>query len=122
MKLQKNLKMNSQTYDLRREIISVIYEAKAIGFDLPRIQVRVSESHDRILGQAIMGRCEIYIPESTVKNDRSYLRQVVLHEILHAVKAVEHVPGCPLMGAVVSEVLTKEKAYELFKKYLTAFC
>lgn len=110
-KLLKNKEMSSEVYALRRQVISLIYEAKKI-VELPRINVRVTDNHDTILGVARMGKNIIWITEETVAS-----RAVVFHEILHAVFSQEHVTGCPLMSPEVNDKLDPDTCNRLFKKY-----
>ena len=107
----KNLRMSSEVYRLRREVIALIHEAKRLA-PLPRIEVRVAENHASTLGVARMGQNIIWITERMVAS-----RPVVFHEILHAVYSTDHVEGCPLMSPYSSGELDAETCNELFKKY-----
>ena len=122
----KNLKMNDDTYTLRRLVMDVIYEAKKV-VDLPRIDVRITEahkgSHSNILGLAYLNANVIYIPSNLIENGqlKSYFKEVVLHEILHAVLGVEHDEKCPLMSASIGRKPMTDKAmYKAFSKYFNA--
>ena|SRR3990167_3726270 len=110
-KLLKNKEMSSDVYALRRQVINLIHEAKKL-VELPRINVRVTDKHDTILGVAKMGKNIIWITEETVAS-----RAVVFHEILHAVFGQDHVKGCPLMAAQISTKLDVKTCDELFIKY-----
>ena len=49
-------KMNDATYKLRRNVMSVIYDAKNRGFKLPRIEVRIVSGGDsEVCGYATLG-------------------------------------------------------------------
>lgn len=113
---QTNRKMNNGTYNLRREVMTYVYEAKnLLKGKMPRISVRITDSDcPDILGVAYMGGNSIFIPANT--SQRADLRTVVFHEILHAVFSVEHVKGCPLMDAIHTP-LTQAKAARIFKSY-----
>lgn len=110
-KLLKNKEMSSDVYALRRQVINLIHEAKKL-VELPRINVRVTDKHDTILGVARMGKNVIWITEETVAS-----RAVIFHEILHAVFAQDHVKGCPLMAEKISTKLDAKTCDELFLKY-----
>lgn len=113
-KLLKNKEMSPEVYALRRQVINLIHEAKKI-VELPRINVRVTDRHETILGVARMGKNVIWITEETVAS-----RAVVFHEILHAVFAQDHVKGCPLMAEKISKKLDAKSCDRLFKKYAEA--
>lgn len=106
--------MNDNTYLLRRKVIDIIYELKK-QVELPRIEVRiVSGGEYSNCGYAYMGCNIVHINEKHM--DKPHFYQVVLHEILHAVLAIEHDEKCDLMSAYVRDI-TDEKALELFIKY-----
>ena len=113
----KNKEMNAQVYKLRRKVIGLIHEAKALYPNLPRITVRVAENHDRIAGVGAMGGNIIWITEEFVAS-----RGLVFHELCHAVFAQDHVKDCPLMAGDGSSLkLSKAQADKLFLKYAKAF-
>jgi hypothetical protein len=91
----KNLTMNPETYRLRRQVIDLIYEAKAL-VPIPRVTVRITENDQRLLGQAKMKDNTIWITERAVTTRN--IRTIVYHELLHAVFGVEHDADSPLMG------------------------
>ena len=118
-----NMKMNEDTYKLRREVINFIYEAKT-HVALPRIEVRITEpnkgSHSGVLGLAYLNEKAIYIPSNLIENGRlkTYFREVVAHEIVHAVTGFEHDEKCPLMSATIgSKPMTDEQLWSYFKGY-----
>jgi len=110
-KLLKNKIMSQGVYDLRRKVISLIYEAKKL-IDLPRIEIRVTDNHKTILGVAAMGAKIIWITEGMTAS-----RSVVFHEILHAVFGQGHVNGCPLMAPKINDKLDAKTCDKLFLKY-----
>lgn len=116
-----NLKMDNATFALRRQVIGHVRECKALlDGSLPRIEVRITESHrEGILGTARMGDCVVWIPAKTVTGRFSeFLRQVVFHEVLHAAFAVSHSEDCPLMAPhITKKPLTKEQCDNLFLKH-----
>jgi hypothetical protein len=119
----KNRKMNDDTYVLRRKVIDLIYEAKK-RVSLPRIEVRITEnhsgSHSNVLGLAYLNQNVIYIPNRLVEKGRftNHFREVVLHEIVHAVTGFRHDPKCPLMSpSVAQKPMTEAKMWETFEKY-----
>jgi len=112
-RLLQNKAMNDNTYHLRRQVMSFIYEAKKL-IDLPRIEVRVTNNHENILGVAYMGKNVIFISERAVLS-----RAVVFHEILHAVFSIDHVNDCPLMGMSIDldNPLNDNECNRLFLMY-----
>ena len=100
-------KMDSELYrNRRRPVIDIIRKAKRLlaqrGIDLPRIEVRITDTdaaHRNVLGTALMGRLQIFIAEKSFA-DSTRLIHVVLHEMLHAVKGIEHDENCTLMASV----------------------
>ena len=111
----KNKKMNGEVYKLRKNVMSFIYEAKKLT-DLPRIDVRITENHDHILGSARMKDNIIWITSDTSQSDSDFLRVIVYHEILHAVYGVNHDDNCPLMNPA-PKTMNKAKCNKLFKNY-----
>ena len=109
-----NKDMSPAVYELRRNIIALIYEAKKLYPELPRITVRVAnrDKNDKVMGVGRMGKNIIWISEDFVAS-----RCVVFHEILHAAFATEHVPGCPLMAAQIDDKLSQKQCDALFLKY-----
>lgn len=111
-----NLKMNDDVYKLRRRVIDILYDAKEL-CELPYITVRVTEPHQKILGQARIKDNTLWITENALDKSNVELRLTVYHEILHTVFGVPHIEGCPLMGEYQDVVIPKQRADELFKKY-----
>jgi len=109
-----NKRMNNQVYQLKRDVINIIYDLKRY-VNLPRITVRITDNQDDLLGRARMNDNIIWIPENTFNS--KYLYQVVLHEILHAVYGIEHNESCELMSAYVTKQLSKQKALDIFLGY-----
>jgi len=112
----KNLKMNKDTYALRRKVIDLIYEIKRFVPDLPRIEVRITESNRHTLGEAALNDRKIWIPDEVIS--AGCLREVVYHEVLHAVYGTPH-SDCPLMAPSVGidGILTKEQCKKYFLKH-----
>lgn len=109
-----NRHMNPEVYALRSRVMNIIYEAKGLA-DFGRIDVRITDCNREALGTARMGDHIVWIPASSV--EREDLRHIVFHEIVHAVKAQPHVPGCPLMDAFISDT-TREQQDKAFQKYM----
>lgn len=111
--LLTNKRMNNTVYQLKRDVINIIYDLKRL-IDLPRITVRITDSSRDCLGLARLNDNIIWIPENTFNT--KYLYQVVLHEILHAVYGIEHDESCLLMCPVV-KTISNSKALEIFLNY-----
>lgn len=116
-KLLQNKTMNNETYALRRKVIQIIYELKSI-VDLPRINVRITESDPHILGVGRYGTCQIWITEDCINMGRNVLRHVVVHEIGHAVFSLPHNDTCVVMKPLVSErtAASQNEIIEFLKK------
>jgi hypothetical protein len=112
----KNKDMNNEVYALRRRVMNFIYEARELA-EMPRVEVRITDNHERILGQARMSGNIIWITERAVTYSDFDLRTIVFHELLHAVFGVEHDEGCKLMKAI-HEPLTKSEVHKLFKGWV----
>ena len=112
-------KMNSDVYKLRRRVIDLIYEIKEM-VNLPRVEVRITDDHESILGQGtkgqFRGRSWIWISERAIKASEFDLRTIVYHEVLHAVFGVNHDESCPLMKPTHTP-LEKREAQKLFMKW-----
>lgn len=121
----KNLKMNDDVYALRTEVMGYIYDAKnllrANGINLPRVTVRITDNDGdttRAIGMARLNDDIIWISKDALTKHKSSLREVVYHEIVHAVTGFDHDDKCKLMSPCCNiKPLTKELADELFLKY-----
>jgi hypothetical protein len=116
----KNFKMNDAVYKLRRQVIELIYEAKRGGVNLPRIAVRIGEQkakHKNVLGIATMNGNQMWITKDAIDLGLDVLRNVVFHEIGHAVFNLEHNNKCPLMESRQNTVLNKEDCLKHLIKY-----
>jgi len=116
----KNFKMNDEVYKLRRQVIELIYEAKRGGVNLPRIAVRIGEQkakHKNVLGIATMNGNQMWITKDAIDLGLDVLRNVVFHEIGHAVFNLEHNNKCPLMESRQNTVLNKEDCLKHLIKY-----
>jgi hypothetical protein len=103
----KNLAMNPDTYKLRRRVIDMIYEAKTLIPDLPRINVRIFESTDqKRLGVANIrpGEYVVWVSADAVKNKSDdVLRHIVYHELAHTVYDARHDEQCEMMKPTVHD-------------------
>ena len=116
----KNFKMNDAVYKLRRQVIDLIYEAKRGGVNLPRIAVRVGEQtakHKNVLGCAKISGNQMWITKDAIDLGLDTLRNIVFHEIAHAVYGTQHDESCPLMSAEVGTILNKEDCLKHLLKY-----
>ena len=111
----KNKKMDNRVYNLRRQVMKFIYEAKEI-VTLPYVDVRSTDDHRSILGQARLNDNIIWITEETITSSKYDLRTIVYHELLHAVYGITHHDNCPLMNPT-PQPLSKTECQALFKKW-----
>ena len=111
--------MNDNTYSLRRKVINLIYEIKNSGVSLPRIEVRIGEARKKnLLGVAILKDCKIWITDDAINMGDDALRNVVFHEIVHAVTGFGHDEKCPLMCSTLGKMLSKEDCLAKLKQYI----
>ena len=115
----KNKKMSPEVYKLRRVIIDMIYEFKKI-IDLPRITVRVTEDGEaeekNTMGVGTMdNRVVIWIPEKTLKRSEDTLREVIAHEIGHAVFKLRHDNSKMMNSTINYPAMTKQEVFDWFK-------
>ena len=115
----KNFKMNDSVYKLRRSVINLIYEVKNEIKNLPRISVRIGEPrHQKTLGVAALKDNKIWITEDAINMGPDALRNVVFHEIVHAVTGFGHDDNCPLMQPTLKTILNKQDCLNTLKKYI----
>jgi hypothetical protein len=115
----KNFKMNKETYPLRRKVIDLIYEIKNSGVVLPRIEVRIGEARKKnLLGVAILKDCKIWITDDAINMGDDALRNVVFHEIVHAVTGFGHDEKCPLMMSTLGKILNQKDCLRILKQYI----
>ena len=120
---QENKRMNDATYALRRQVMAYIYEARKIipADQFRRIDVRITTPttgrHSGALGVARLNDDIIWIPEGTCKAWKDELRQVVFHEVVHALTGFAHDESCKLMAPIVCEPLSKAQCDRLLRKY-----
>ena len=116
----KNFKMNDITYKKRRQVIDLIYEAKKEIKDLPRIEVRIGEARKKnVLGVAMLKDYKIWITDDAINMGEDVLRNVVFHEIVHAVTGFGHDEKCPLMKSTMDGyLLNKKQCMKYLKKYI----
>ena len=115
----KNLKMDSETYKLRRQVMKYIYEAKEV-CDLPRVDVRITDNYKTVLGRGRFSRKIIWIPRKGLDDKRYDLRKIVYHELAHAAYNAPHDKSDRLMKPVYDyrkdKKLTKLQAQNALKK------
>lgn len=118
------LKMNGDTYALRREVVGIIYEAKRIIPNLPRVEVRIVEkricTEQGLAGYAYTGRNIIHILKHVTGNEKE-LRHVVYHELCHAILSTPHNRQCKLMASHYSKsnLCTKAQCEDIFANYFS---
>ena len=121
----KNKVMNKDTYQLRRKVMSFIYEIKNIVPDTPRVDVRITDSHDtdsnaKIVAQARLKDKVIWISDYIINKPENVFRNTVYHEMLHAVYGIGHDNDCPVMCQGTKNV-SKEKCQKVYMSYVGNF-
>jgi len=116
----KNLIMNNETYKLRHKVVSMLYEIKREVKNFPRIEVRIGEARDhKVLGVAQLKDKKIWITKRAVEMNEDALRNIVYHEVVHAVTGFGHDDLCPLMKPTLDNYfLNKDQCMKYLKKYL----
>jgi len=116
----KNFKMNDAVYKLRRQVIDLIYEVKKEIRNLPRIEVRIGEARNHnVLGVAKLSRNQIWITKRAIDMSPDALRNIVFHEIVHAVTGFGHDEKCPLMkSSMDGYLLNKNECMNKLKEYI----
>ena len=116
----KNHKMNDLVYKKRRQVMNLIYEVKKEFLSFPRIEVRIGEARDHnVLGVAKLSKKQIWITKRAVDMSQDALRNIVYHEIVHAVTGFGHDEKCPLMKSTMDGyLLNKKQCMKYLKKYI----
>ena len=101
-------------------VIDLIYEVKKEIRNLPRIEVRIGEARDHnVLGVAKLSRNQIWITDRVLNMSEDALRNVVFHEIVHAVTGFGHDEKCPLMKSTMDGyLLNKNECMTKLKEYI----
>jgi hypothetical protein len=92
--------MSSSTFASRKKAMAFVYEAKVLVPNLPRINIRITENLDGIMGAGRAGTCTVWLTDETINSKR--LKEIVFHEIVHAAFGLSHYKGCKLMDANAS--------------------
>jgi hypothetical protein len=116
----KNHKMNDLVYKKRRQVMNLIYEVKKEFLSFPRIEVRIGEARDHnVLGVAKLSKKQIWITDRALNMSQDALRNIVYHEIVHAVTGFGHDDKCPLMKpSLDGYLLNKKQCMKYLKKYI----
>jgi hypothetical protein len=105
----KDWRVKSEGYfDKRREVMDIIYKARRIYRDAPRVEVKIITSTG---GLGWVGLNIIAIGEDVPSEA---LVHVVLHELCHTWFKLEHDEECPLMKARYDGTELAEKSWERF--------
>jgi len=116
----KNKKMNPETYALKTQVVNLIREAKRGGARLPWIRVIIGDqtsNHKDVLGCAVIKGDKMWITEEAINLGTDTLRNIVFHEIAHAVYGTQHDESCPLMQSALNTILNKEDCLKHLLKY-----
>lgn len=102
-------------FDKRKEVMAIIYEAKKHFPNAPRVEVKICDKHDKILGLGWVNKSTVIAINEDLKGDT--LVHVVLHELIHTWFKEEHNEKCPLMKEYVYGDENIEESWKAFKKY-----
>jgi predicted metal-dependent hydrolase len=116
----KNFIMNNETYKLRHKVVTLLYEIKREVKNFPRIEVRIGEARDhKVLGVAQLKDKKIWITKRAVDMSEDALRNIVYHEVVHAVTGFGHDEKCPLMKSTLDGyLLNKTECIKYLKGYI----
>lgn len=107
----RNWTVKSEDYfDKRRQVMDIIYKARRIYHNAPRVEVKVITGNG---GKGPFKQNIICIGED-VPNE--VLVHVVLHELCHTWFGLEHDEKCLLMKPFYNGTEVAEKAWETFEK------
>jgi hypothetical protein len=107
----KDWRVKSEGYfDKRREVMDIIYKARRIYRDAPRVEVKIITSTG---GLGWVGLNIIAIGEDVASE---VLVHVVLHELCHTWFKLEHDDKCPLMKPHYNGTELAEKAWARFEE------
>jgi len=112
--------MSPETYGLKTQVVNLIREAKRGGARLPWIRVIIGDqtsNHKNVLGCAVIKGDKMWITEDAINLGTDTLRNIVFHEIAHAVYGTEHDESCPLMQSALNTILNKEDCLKHLLKY-----
>ena len=112
--------MNNETYKLRHKVVTLLYEIKREVENFPRIEVRIGEARNHnVLGVAQLKDKKIWITKRAVDMSQDALRNIVFHEIVHAVTGFGHDDKCPLMKPTLDGyLLNKTECMKYLKGYI----
>ena len=120
----KNFIMNNETYKLRHKVVTLLYEIKREVENFPRIEVRIGEARNHnVLGVAQLKDKKIWITKRAVDMSEDALRNIVYHEVVHAVTGFGHDEKCPLMkSSMDGNLLNKKECMVKLKEYIKEYC
>jgi hypothetical protein len=122
----RNLKMNPDTYVLRRKVIDLLYEIKKFDPNIPRVEVRITDNApERIekncrfqplalawMNKAKMDRCVIWVSKKAVAD--ADLRTIVYHEVLHTIYGIPHIESNKLMKHSITHGVPPDEAKKIY--------
>ena len=128
----KSLPSGDRTHAMRKEVTNYVYEArdlvrKNFGVTPPKVTYRIVDwtpneviAMDNAVGCATgLGSRVILIPASTFGKYKQYLREIIFHELLHAIYCVPHDDNSPLMRPRLEKVpLSDTEMNEWYVKHV----
>jgi len=97
-------------FDKRRQVMDIIYKARRIYTNAPRVEVKIITSEG---GLAWLGQNIIAIGEDVATEA---LTHVVLHELCHTWFRLEHDDNCQLMKALYDGTELADNAWRRFEE------
>ena len=115
--------MTNEVYKLRKKVINVLYELKNMGYNLPRIDVRIGQSkHYNTLALARLNDNIMWVSERAIEQKENKFYHTILHEIIHTIYGCEHDEKCHIMSEYQPKVVyNKNKLLTIFKNYYNKY-
>ena len=119
----KNFKMTPEVFKMRTKVMKVLYELKHMGYNLPRIDVRIGHSKEcNTLAFAKLNQNIIWISERAIEQTENKFYHTVLHELIHTIYGCEHDEKCHIMSTYQPKVVyNKNKLLKIFKNYYNKY-
>lgn len=116
-------RMGSETYQLRRNVINIIYGIKRMGYNIPRIEVRIVQKKEstNIMGYAYLNQNIVHIDQYWAEANQDRLVHLVLHEIVHAVTGFGHDDDCYLMNPIIPKKPDLKLTWKAFDYYMKGY-
>ena len=114
------LKMNGDTYAMRRKVMDFIYNVKRKGYDIQRQEIRVVKGCRGAFAYAYIGCNVMHFDIACFNVDKDFFEVIILHELCHSALGIARIEGCPLMDCY-NITASSSTAWKLFDMYYNKF-